>query len=165
MKHIVNVARSARGLGQPRAYALIRRAVNAALEAEGAEERCEVNVLLTDLEGIRRINRESRGVDSATDVLSFPFNRLTPGAFRPEDCERDPENGAVYLGDMALCLPRCLEQGEELGHGFDREAQYLSVHSALHLLGYDHMDEGEGKRAMRSREKAIMTALTGEEQE
>ena len=60
------------------------------------------------------------------------------------------------LGDMMICLPRCAAQGEELGHGFEREIQYLTVHSILHLLGYDHLDEGDMKRQMRRREKEIM---------
>lgn len=155
----VSVTRARRGLGHPGAYLLIRRAVTAALAAEGVDEPCEVDVLLTDDGGIREINREQRGVDAATDVLSFPFCTLTPGAFDPEACERNPETGGVFLGDMVLSLPRCAAQGEEYGHGFDREVSYLAVHSTLHLLGYDHMDEGPEKRRMRGREKLIMRKL------
>lgn len=155
----VCVRRAARGLGHPQAYRLIRRAVAAVLSAEGVDEPCEVNVLLTDDEGIRAVNRESRGVDAPTDVLSFPFGQLTPGSFDPAACERSPDTGALYLGDMALSLPRCARQGEEYGHGFDHEVMYLAVHSALHLLGYDHLDEGEQKRRMRAREKEIMGGL------
>ena len=117
---------------------------------------CLVSVMLTDDEGIRRVNREFRGVDSATDVLSFPLNELQPGSFDPDLCERDLDTGAVLLGDMMLSLPRCEAQGEEFGHGIEREIQYLTVHSILHLLGYDHMDEGAMKEQMRAREKAIM---------
>ena len=95
-------------------------------------------------------------MDSATDVLSFPMNELTPGAFDAAMCERDMDTGAVLLGDMMISVPRCQAQGEEFGHGYEREIMYLTVHSVLHLLGYDHVDEGEMKRAMRAREKAIM---------
>ena len=112
--------------------------------------------MLTDEEGIRTVNREYRGVDRETDVLSFPLNELKPGEFDPGICERDWETGAVMLGDMMISLPACEKQGEEFGHGFDREISYLTVHSVLHLLGYDHMDEGEQKRQMRAREKVIM---------
>ena len=156
MKHEISLSREKRGLGHPEAAALVKRAIRAALEAEGVTEGCLVGVVLTDDEGIRRVNREFRGVDRATDVLSFPFNELVPGAFRAEDCERDPESGRLLLGDMMISLERCAAQGEEFGHGFEREIRYLTVHSALHLLGYDHVDEGKMKKQMREREKEIM---------
>ena len=156
MKHDISVSREKRGLGHPEAAALVKAAVRAALSAEGVDTPCAVSVLLTDNEGIRRVNREFRGVDSATDVLSFPFNELSPGAFDAEDCERDPESGRLLLGDMMISLERCEAQGEEFGHGFEREIRYLSVHSVLHLLGYDHVDEGKMKKQMRTREKEIM---------
>lgn len=127
-----------------------------ALDAEDVDVPCIVSVMLTDDEGIHAVNREFRGVDSATDVLSFPMNELTPGAFDAAMCERDMDTGAVLLGDMMISVPRCQAQGEEFGHGYEREIMYLTVHSVLHLLGYDHVDEGEMKRAMRAREKAIM---------
>lgn len=156
MKHEVYVSRERRNLGHNNAASLIKKAAERALDAEGIETPCLVSVMLTDEEGIRVVNREFRGVDAATDVLSFPLNELTAGAFVPEDCERDPETGAVMLGDMMISLPRCERQGEEFGHGFEREIQYLTVHSVLHLLGYDHVDEGPMKKQMRAREKAIM---------
>ena len=90
------------------------------------------------------------------DVLSFPLNVLTPGEFDAALCDTDPYTGAVMLGDMMISLERCAQQGEEFGHGFDREVSYLTVHSVLHLLGYDHVDEGEMKKQMRTREKEIM---------
>ncbi len=156
MEHEVYVSREVKNLGRHNAAALIKKAVNTALNAEGVNVNCIVSVMLTDEEGIRRVNREFRGIDSATDVLSFPLNELIPGAFDPEDCEKDPETGAVMLGDMMISLPRCEAQGEEFGHGFEREIQYLTVHSVLHLLGYDHVDEGPMKEQMRRREKLIM---------
>ncbi|MBR1457706.1 MAG: rRNA maturation RNase YbeY [Oscillospiraceae bacterium] len=156
MEHEIYVSREVRHLGHPNAAALIRRAAVMALEAEKIGVPCIVSVMLTDEEGIRRVNREFRGVDSATDVLSFPLNELQPGAFDAGACEREPDTGAVLLGDMMISLPQCERQGEEFGHGFAREVMYLTVHSILHLLGYDHVDEGEQKRRMRAREKAIM---------
>ncbi|MDO5445129.1 MAG: rRNA maturation RNase YbeY [Eubacteriales bacterium] len=153
----IEIRREKKNLGHNSAYVLIKKAVNMVLKAEGIQENCIVSVLLTDDEGIQEKNREFRNVDSATDVLSFPLNELTPGEFRVEDCaETDPETEDIYLGDIMINLKRCEEQGAEFGHGFDREIMYLTVHSMLHLLGYDHVDEGEMKKQMRAREKAIM---------
>ena len=156
MTHQIIVSREKRGLGHREAAAEIKKAVKMALAAEGITEPCLVSVCLTDDEGIRGVNREFRAIDRATDVLSFPLNELTPGAFDPELCEQDWETGAVMLGDMMISIPACEKQGEEFGHGFEREIQYLTVHSILHMLGYDHVDEGEKKRQMREREKMIM---------
>lgn len=156
MTHQIIVSREKRGLGHREAAAEIKKAVKMALAVEGITEPCLVSVCLTDDEGIRGVNREFRAIDRATDVLSFPFNELTPGAFDAAGCERDMESGRILLGDMMISLERCAAQGEEFGHGFEREIQYLTVHSILHLLGYDHVDEGEKKRQMREREKMIM---------
>ena len=156
MEHEVTISREKTGLGHREAAGLIKKAVQRALDAEGITVPCIVNVMLTDDEGIHAVNKEFRNVDWATDVLSFPFNELTPGEFDPALCEKDMDTGAVLLGDMMISLERCAAQGEEFGHGFGREIQYLTVHSVLHLLGYDHVDEGEMKRRMRAREKAIM---------
>ena len=156
MEHEIYVSREKTGLGHHNAAALIKKAVNMALDAEGVDVPCQISIMLTDDEGIRAVNSEFRGVDRATDVLSFPLNELTPGEFDPDECEHDLDTGAVMLGDMMISLERCAAQGEEFGHGFNREVQYLTVHSVLHLLGYDHVDEGEMKKQMRAREKAIM---------
>ena len=156
MEHEIEISRERTGLGHREAAGLIRGAVRRALDAEGVDRPCLISVMLTDDEGIRAVNRDFRGVDRATDVLSFPLNELRPGDFDPDDCDVDPETGALMLGDMMISLERCAEQGEEFGHGFGREIQYLTVHSVLHLLGYDHVDEGPMKRQMRAREKAIM---------
>lgn len=150
------LTREVSGLGHPNTISLVRKAAESALKAEGVAEDCILSVLLTDDEGIRRINREFRGLDRPTDVLSFPMNDLIAGQFDPAQCERDPETGEILLGDMVLSIPRCEEQGEEFGHGYNREVQYLTVHSVLHLLGYDHVDEGPMKKQMRAREKLIM---------
>lgn len=150
------ISRERTGLGHNNAAGYIRKAINMTLEAEGIHNDCIVSVMLTDDAGIQAVNNEFRGIDSATDVLSFPMNELQPGSFDAEECEHDPETGAVILGDMMIDLDRCAQQGEEFGHGFEREVMYLSVHSVLHLLGYDHIDEGEMKKQMRAREKAII---------
>lgn len=156
MQHEIYISREVKGLGHNNSAACIKKAANMALDAERVDVPCIISVMLTDDEGIHAVNREFRGVDRATDVLSFPMNELTPGTFDAAACERDMDTGAVLLGDMMISVPRCQAQGEEFGHGYEREIMYLTVHSVLHLLGYDHVDEGEMKRAMRAREKAIM---------
>ena len=156
MKHEIYVSREKRGLGHINAAKLIKKSIVKALAAEGVDKPCILSVMLTDDEGIHAVNREFRGVDRATDVLSFPLNELTAGEFDESICEHDPKTNAVMLGDMMISLERCQAQGTEFGHGFEREICYLTVHSVLHLLGYDHVDEGEMKAQMRAREKEIM---------
>ena len=138
---------------------LVRRTIRAALRVEGVRVPCEVSVLFTDDQGIRELNREQRQVDSPTDVLSFPAFTFAAGAFDPAEGGPDPETGRLPLGDMALNLDRIRSQGEEYGHGPKRETAYLTAHSVLHLLGYDHLDEGEQKRQMRAREEIIMRKM------
>lgn len=156
MKHYVYISREVAKLGHFNSAALIKKAVKMTLDAENVQEPCEISVMLTDDDGIQISNREFRNVDRPTDVLSFPLNELTPGEFDSAECEVDIDNGAIMLGDIMISVPRCEQQGEEFGHGYDREIMYLTVHSVLHLLGYDHVDEGEMKRQMREREKTIM---------
>ncbi len=140
---------------------LLTRVIAAALEAEQVTIPCGVDVLLTTNEGIREINLEQRQIDAATDVLSFPMLELTPGVpptGQGED-ELDPETGLCCLGDMVISVERAKEQAAEFGHSIQRELAYLAVHSVLHLLGYDHLDEGPQKARMRAREEAILEGL------
>jgi probable rRNA maturation factor len=137
---------------------LLTRVIPAVLEAEGVELACEVNVLLTDDAGIHEINLDQRGVDRPTDVLSFPMFEFVPGD-KPTEEDADPATDLVPLGDMVLSLERAKEQAAEFGHSVEREMAYLCVHSVLHLLGYDHMDEGPMKAQMREREEIILNAL------
>ena len=138
---------------------LLQQVIPAALEAEGVSFPCEVDVLFTDDAGIHAINLEQRGVDRPTDVLSFPMFEFAPGQPPAEEAEIDPETGLLPLGDMVVSMERARAQGEEYGHGTKRELAYLAVHSVLHLLGYDHLDEGPMKAQMREREEAILAAL------
>lgn len=163
MTHHITVCRTRKGLGWPEAYRYVRRAAAAALAAEGIGEKCSIDVTLTDDAHIQKINEAYRRVDAPTDVLSFPLNDLKPGAFDADDCGYDYDLEAIPLGDMVLSLERVAAQGAEYGHGFTHELQYLTVHSVLHLLGYDHIDEGPMKAQMRAREKAIMATLEGGE--
>ena len=116
----------------------IRKCILAALDEEGVDVPCEINVLLTDDASIRAINKAYRNIDKATDVLSFPMFELTPGKL--------PESWDEY-------------KDPEFGHSTRREVGYLTIHSILHLLGYDHVDEGPMKRQMRAREEAILAEI------
>lgn len=141
--------------------AWIRRGIALVLKEEGVGLPCEINVLLTGDEEIREINGEMREKDVLTDVLSFPMFEFEPSSPPTMEDESliDPCSGLLPLGDMVLSLERVTAQALEYGHSFERECVYLVVHSVLHLLGYDHLDEGEMKREMREREKVMMALL------
>ena len=157
-KHYIPVTADVPGAANERNCALIRKVIRTALAAEGVECPCEVDVLLTSDANIHQINREMRNVDRATDVLSFPEFELQPGELpAPEDA--DPGTGLVPLGDMVISMEHVAAQAKEYGHSNRRELSYLVVHSVLHLLGYDHLDEGPQKRQMRAREEAILEEL------
>ena len=133
--------------------------ISTALEAEGVGLPCEINVLLTDDEGIHQVNLDMREVDRATDVLSFPMFELEPGVPPEGEEYLDPATELCPLGDMCISLERAEAQAKEFGHSLEREVCYLTVHSVLHLLGYDHLDEGPMKTQMRTREEAILGKL------
>ena len=160
MKHQISVHSDIPHINTPALTAHIKRCIRGALEQEGVTVPCEINVLLTDNRGIREINRDLRDVDRETDVLSFPMFEFTPGEF-PEDVSDllDPGSSLLPLGDMALSVEKIKSQAEEFGHSQEREIGYLTVHSVLHLLGYDHLDEGPMKKQMRAREDASMEYL------
>ena len=136
----------------------IKTAITTALNAQDIDLPCEINVLVTGSDGIQDINSTMRSVDQPTDVLSFPMFQLTPGD-KPAPEDADPETGLIPLGDMVLSLNQARAQAQEYGHSLEREVSYLTVHSVLHLLGYDHLDEGPQKAQMREREEAIMARL------
>lgn len=126
---------------------LVKRAVLAVLDFEDFGRRAEVSVTFTDNEGIHALNREYRNVDRPTDVLSFP---LSDG----EDYDTDGD--AVLLGDIVISIERAQTQAEEYGHSFEREVAFLTVHSMLHLLGYDHETSPEDERDMFARQDEIL---------
>ena len=147
-------------LQRPIIRAIIKRCIEATLEAEKITVPCEINVFITNDSGIHAINQASRGIDKPTDVLSFPMFQLEAGNPPQEwDAYLDPETGMCPLGDMAISLERAIAQAKEFGHSTRREVGYLTIHSMLHLLGYDHLDEGAQKAQMRSREEAIAAAI------
>lgn len=128
----------------------LNQAASAIFEAEGVDmERAEISLTLVSLEEIRELNRDYRDVDRETDVLSFP---------QYECVEEMPEEGELCLGDVVICLDKVKSQAEEFGHSFEREFVYLFVHSLLHLLGYDHMEDDE-KTVMRAKEEATMKEI------
>ncbi len=158
-KHRIYVTRKQRSRDNEKATLMIRRCVKATLDSEGVRLPCEVNVTITSNSDIKSINCNTRGVDKTTDVLSFPMFELRPGEFDASETDLDPETGRLFLGDIMISLDKVADQAEEYGHSKEREMAYLVVHSALHLLGYDHMDEGKEKMRMRRREKDILRKL------
>lgn len=140
----------------------IKKCIRKTLEILGVSVPCEINVLVTDDRGIHAINKASRNVDNPTDVLSFPMFQFTAGVL-PEDWSAylDPETQMCPLGDMAISFERAVKQADEFGHSVRREIGYLTIHSVLHLLGYDHMDDGPQKKQMRTEEERIAAAISG----
>ena len=147
---------------RPLISAHITKCIEATLREEKITAPCEINVLVTDDAGIHAINKASRDIDRPTDVLSFPMFQLEPGN-PPQDWEEylDIETGLCPLGDMCISLERATAQANEFGHSVKREVGYLTIHSMLHLLGYDHLDEGPMKKQMRTREEAIVATIPG----
>ena len=162
MRHKINLVFEQLSLQKFTISHIIKRCIQETLHAEGIKTRCEINVLVTDDSGLQLINRESRNLDKPTDVLSFPMFQLEAGN-PPENWDEytDPASGLVPLGDMCISLERAVAQAQEFDHSTRREVGYLTIHSMLHLLGYDHLDEGEQKRHMRAREEAIAAAIPG----
>ena len=160
MKHKINMVFEELSLRKFTIGSIIKKCINETLKAEGISVPCEINVLVTNDAGIHIINKESRDIDRPTDVLSFPMFQLEPGN-PPTDWEdyRDPASGLVPLGDMCISLERAEAQAKEFGHSLRREVGYLTIHSMLHLLGYDHLDEGPMKAQMREREEAIAASI------
>ena len=156
-RHYIPITADVPGISDEK-RAFIRKVIRTALAAEGVTFPCEIDVLLTHDAGIHQINLDMRQVDRATDVLSFPEFDLTPGQL-PDEEDADPGTGLVPLGDMVISMEHVAAQAKEYGHSNRRELAYLVVHSVLHLLGYDHLDEGPMKAQMRGREEAIMTEL------
>lgn len=117
------------------------------------QEKCEISLSFVDEEKIRQLNKDFRSIDRVTDVLSFPIED-----FFNEDRENILEKPYLMLGDVVICLDVARKQADDLGHSFEREVMYLTCHSILHLLGYDHIEDDD-KKIMRKREKEVMKNL------
>jgi len=153
MKHkIYTTDKTGEKLLTPSLRALVKRAVAKALEYEEFGRIAEVSVTAVDEEEIQRLNAEWRDKNAVTDVLSFP-------ALDDSDEIVAFDDEAIVLGDIVLCMKRCREQAEEFGHSMERETAYLTVHSTLHLLGYDHIEEAEEKEMVKK--QGEITALLG----
>lgn len=142
---------------------LLDRCLLAVMEEEGCPYEAQVEVVITDDAAIREVNREYRGVDAPTDVLSFPMISYdSPSDFSglEEQAEEyfDPDSGELLLGDMMISAERVREQAETYGHSLEREFAFLTVHSLLHLCGYDHVEETD-RLQMESRQRVIMEKL------
>ena len=141
---------------------VLRLVIMEALKHEACPYETEVNVVITDNAGIREINREYRGIDAATDVLSFPMAEYpAPADFSELSQDPDlfePDSGELILGDIMISAERAEEQAEEYGHSLKREMAFLTAHSMLHLMGYDHMSDDE-RVVMEERQEEILQAL------
>lgn len=135
---------------------LAKLVIKKALEYEGVNEKCEVNLMFVDNQEIKEINNEQRNIDSATDVLSFPMLDAKNGEILVS--ESDYFEDYLVLGDIVISLERAKEQAEEYGHSFFREVGFLTCHSILHLLGYDHMEDSD-RVIMRQKEEKILSLL------
>ena len=135
---------------------IIRKCIKAVFDAERISVPLEINVLITNDQGIQQINAASRNIDRPTDVLSFPMFEFVPGQ-APEDWSgfMDPDTGLCPMGDMVISLERAIQQANEYGHTLKREVGYLTIHSMLHLLGYDHMTKKDEKIMFDFAEKIL----------
>ena len=132
---------------------LVKKCCLETLYEEGYKGSFEVSVTFTDNRGIREINKKYRDIDKETDVLSFPATDAG------ENFTRSRETGCYILGDIVLSLEKAVSQAQEYGHSFEREAAFLTVHSMLHLLGYDHVNSEEEEREMFGKQEIILEAM------
>lgn len=135
-----------------RCTAEIENVARQTLESEAFHHASEIAVLITDNDKIRALNKKYRRLDAETDVLSFPAHNLTPGAY--DNIEDTP----VYLGDIVVSIEKAITQSEEYGHSLLREISFLTVHSVLHLLGYDHLTEQESEIMFQKQEDILKKA-------
>lgn len=136
----------------------IKRVIDASLEYEGCDFDAEVSVTIVDNEAIREINNETRNIDAPTDVLSFPMLYFDEEG-NIVDSDYDMDGDCILLGDIVISAERAKSQAEEFGHSYIREIAFLTVHSMLHLLGYDHVDDPEGERIMFKKQEEILDML------
>ena len=161
MKVKVTISVNEKGIKLPTgARLLIRKACIATLKYENFENNAEIDVTIVGDEKIKEINNEFRNIDKATDVLSFPMFEFEPGN-PPSDWVdyQDPASGLVPLGDMCISLERAIAQAKEFGHSVKREVGYLTIHSMLHLLGYDHETSAEDETYMIEKQKQILRSV------
>lgn len=137
---------------------IIRTTMRETLKLEHVDKPCDIQMTLVTDSMIARLNRIHRQIAKITDVLSFPLTDQKPGKKLKFAISDLNDKGRVCLGDIVLCLPQATRQSREYGHTLEREVAYLTAHSVLHLLGYDHMQEGD-KKLMRKHEEAVMAKV------
>ncbi len=152
MKVKVNITNTQKNLLPVGTKLLVRKACIATLVEENFNDNAEVEVTFVNDEQIKEYNKEYRNIEKSTDVLSFPLGEN--GVY-----DTNPETNNKMLGDIVISVEHAIAQGELYGHGLRREMAYLTVHSMLHLLGYDHVDEGIEKATMREKEEVILAKL------
>ena len=135
---------------------LLNDTVSKTLELENIDKECYVSITIVEADEIKELNAEHRGIDKVTDVLSFPVVNLLDGSDISD--AGDYYDGRLILGDVVLCADRASEQAEEFGHSVEREFGYLTCHSVLHLIGYDHETDDE-REVMRQKEEVVMNEL------
>ena len=132
--------------------ALVKKACRAVLHEENFNDNAEIELTFVDDGQIKELNKEYRNIDKSTDVLSFPLGEN--GIY-----DKNPENGFYMLGDIVISVDHAEKQADLYGHGIEREIAFLTVHSMLHLLGYDHVDGGEQQRIMRQKEETVLEKM------
>ena len=158
MNHQINIGFDTAVEDEQGVSELIRTCALRVLESERVPFDASVDVTVVDADTIRQMNAEYRDKDAVTDVLSFPMYEFVNGAPQ-EELEREPDTGCVMLGDMILCYTRACEQAAAFGHSPARECGYLTTHSVLHLLGYDHERNEADTRLMRAKEEDNLAFL------
>ena len=158
MNHQIRIGFSTEVENEDEVRALVEKCARNVLSRENVDFPAEIDITVVDADTIREMNAEYRSKDSVTDVLSCPRYEFYNGEPR-EELDEEPDTGCVMLGDMILCYTRACEQAKEFGHSAARECGYLTTHSMLHLLGYDHERNDEDTRLMRSKEEEYMNAI------
>ena len=158
MNHQINIGFETEVGDKQAVEELVRTCALRVLESENVPFDAEIDVTVVDADSIRQLNAEYRGKDAVTDVLSFPMYEFYNGEPQ-EELDAEPDTGCVMLGDMILCYTRAVEQAAQFGHSPARECGYLTTHSVLHLLGYDHERNDEDTRLMRGKEEGNLAFL------
>lgn len=136
----------------------IQAVCEAVMQMEECDFDAEISVTLVDNDEIQKINNEQRGLNKPTDVLSFPMLEFDENG-DAADAEFEMDEELVMLGDIVISMERAREQSEEFGHSFKREIAFLTAHSMLHLLGYDHVDDAEGEKIMCEKQERVLSGL------
>ena len=156
MNHQIRIGFSTEVENEDEVRALVEKCARNVLSRENVDFPAEIDITVVDADTIREMNAEYRSKDSVTDVLSFPMYEFYNGEPR-EELDEEPDTGCVMLGDMILCYTRACEQAKEFGHSAARECGYLTTHSMLHLLGYDHVTPEQERQMFGLQRQLLLT--------